>query len=102
MSVGRSRSWWTRSKRTCACSRGRCAPTLPMGCERRLYALFVVHFAIRDLMYRSALDAELDPDCLSFTEAAFELCEAVAGQRGEEPPATQQVLAHRLSGHVRR
>src|SRR5260370_37301052 len=100
MSVGRSRSWWTRSKRTCACSRGCCAPTLPMGRERRLYALFVVHFVIRALMYRSALEAELDPDCLSLTETGFQICEAVADKRGEKPPAMQQWRAHRLSNRL--
>jgi len=48
----------------------------PDGVRQELYALFVVHFAIRALMYRSALQAELDPDRLSFTEAVFQLCEA--------------------------
>src|SRR5260370_7820348 len=101
MSVGRSRSWWTRSKRTCACSRGCCAPTLPMGCERRLYALFVVHFAIRALMYRSALEAELGPDFLSFTVAVFQICEAVADQRGADPPAIHQWPPQPLSDPLR-
>ncbi len=62
----------------------------------------MVHFAIRALMYRSALEAELDPDCLSFTEAVFQICEAVADQRGEEPPAMQQWRAQRLSERLRR
>src|SRR5260370_4906374 len=61
-----------------------------------------VRFAIRALMYRSALEAELDPDCLSFTEAVFQICEAVADQRGEEPPAMQQWRAQRLSERLRR
>src|SRR6266436_4809323 len=37
------------------CSRRCCVPTPHRGCERRLYALFVVHYAIRALMYCSAL-----------------------------------------------
>ncbi len=74
----------------------------PDGVRQELYALFVVHFAIRALMYRSALEAELDPDCLSFTEAVFQICEAVADQRGEEPPAMQQWRAQRLSERLRR
>src|SRR5260370_1054048 len=46
----------------------------PDGGSQELYALFVVHFGIRALMYRSALEAELDPDCLRFTEAVFQIC----------------------------
>jgi hypothetical protein len=49
----------------------------PEGVCQELYALFVVHFALRALMYRSALQADLDPDRLSFTEALFQLCETV-------------------------
>src|SRR5258706_1009760 len=62
----------------------------PEGVRQELYALFVVHFAIRALMYRSALQADLDPDRLSFTEAVFQIGEAVADQRGEEAPGLQQ------------
>jgi hypothetical protein len=41
--------------------------------RQELYALFVVHFAIRALMYRSPLQADLDSDRLSFTQALFEM-----------------------------
>src|SRR5437660_12715852 len=73
-----------------------------MGCERRLYALVVVHYAIRALMYRSALQADLDPDRLSFTEAVFQICEAVANERGESEPAMQQYRTERLLQRLRR
>ena len=74
----------------------------PEGVRQELYALFVVHFAIRALMYHSALQAELDPDRLSFTEAVFQLCEAVADERGEESPALRQWRAQRLCQRLRR
>ena len=74
----------------------------PEGVRQELYALFVVHFAIRALMYRSALQADLDPDRLSFTEAVFQLCEAVADERGAESPAMQQWHTERFLQRLRR
>src|SRR6266849_4627528 len=74
----------------------------PEGVRQELYALFVVHFAIRALMYRSALQAELDPDRLSFTEAVFQLCETVADERGEQEPALQCWRTERLLQRLRR
>jgi hypothetical protein len=62
----------------------------------------VVHFAIRALMYRSALQADLDPDRLSFTEAVFQIGEAVADQRGEESEALQSWRTERLLQRLRR
>jgi Transposase DDE domain/Insertion element 4 transposase N-terminal len=74
----------------------------PEGVRQELYALFVVHFAIRALMYRSALQAELDPDRLSFTEAVFQICEAVADERSGEEPALQRWRTERLLQRLRR
>ena len=74
----------------------------PDGVRQELYALFVVHYAIRALMYRSALQAELDPDRLSFTEAVFQMCEAVADERGEQEPALQRWRTERLLQRLRR
>lgn len=76
----------------------------PEGVRQELSALFVVHYAIRALMYRSALQAELDPDRLSFTEAVFQLCETVADERGEaeQAPAMQQWRTERLLQRMRR
>ncbi len=74
----------------------------PEGVRQELYALFLVHFAIRALMYRSALQADLDPDRLSFTEAIFQICEAVAEERGEPEPAIQQWRTERLLQRLRR
>src|SRR5712692_1893539 len=74
----------------------------PDGVRQELYALFVLHFAIRALMYRSALEADLDPDRLSFTEAVFQIREAVADQCGQEGTAVQQQCAQRLGHRLRR
>jgi hypothetical protein len=74
----------------------------PEGVRQELYALFVVHYAIRALMYRSALQADLDPDRLSFTEAVFQLCEALADERGEQEPAMQRWRTERLLQRLRR
>jgi len=74
----------------------------PEGVRQELYALFLVHYAIRALMYRSALQADLDPDRLSFSEAVFQICEAVADERGEVAPAVQQRRTERLLQRLRR
>ena len=76
----------------------------PEGVRQELYALFVVHYAIRALMYRSALQADLDPDRLSFTEAVFQICEAVSDERGEaeQEPALQHWRTERLLQRLRR
>jgi Insertion element 4 transposase N-terminal/Transposase DDE domain len=74
----------------------------PEGVRQELYALFAVHFAIRALMYCSALEAELDPDRLSFTEAMFQICQAATDEREDVSPAVQQWRAGRLRQRVRR
>jgi hypothetical protein len=74
----------------------------PDGVRQELYALFVVHFAIRALMYCSALEGELDPDRLSFTEAVFQISEAVADQDGQVGSAVQLWQAQRLRQRLRR
>jgi hypothetical protein len=74
----------------------------PEGVRQELYALFLVHFAIRALMSRSARPPELDPDRLSFTEAVFQLCEAVADERGEPESVEQLCRTQRLLQRLRR
>ena len=74
----------------------------PAGVRQELYALFLVHFAIGALMYRSALQAELDPDRLSFTEAVFQIGEAVADERGEQEPVLHRWRTERLLLRLRR
>ena len=74
----------------------------PDGVRQELYALFLVHYAIRALMYRSALQADLDPDRLSFSEAVFQICETVTDQRGEHETATLPWRSERLLQRLRR
>ena len=64
--------------------------------------MFVVHFAIRALMYHSALQADLDPDRLSFTEAVFQICETLSDERGNEEPARHRWHTERLLQRLRR
>ena len=72
--------------------------------RQELDALCVGHFAIRALMYRSALQADLDPARWSFTEAVFQLCEAVADERDEAElaPTLQCWRTERLLQRLRR
>jgi Insertion element 4 transposase N-terminal/Transposase DDE domain len=41
----------------------------PQGVEQEIYAHLLVHYAIRALMHQAALNAEVDPDRLSFTRS---------------------------------
>ncbi len=41
----------------------------PVGVIQELYALLIAHYAIRSLMHEAAVQAALDPDRLSFTQA---------------------------------
>jgi hypothetical protein len=41
----------------------------PDGVEQEVYAHLLVHYAIRALMHQAALDADLDPDRLSFVRS---------------------------------
>jgi Transposase DDE domain len=41
----------------------------PEGVEQEVYAHLLVHYAIRALLHQAALDADLDPDRLSFTRS---------------------------------
>lgn len=41
----------------------------PVGVIQELYALLIAHYAIRSLMHEAAVQADLDPDRLSFTHA---------------------------------
>jgi hypothetical protein len=41
----------------------------PEGVAQEIYAHLLVHYAIRALMYQAALDADLDPDRLSFVRS---------------------------------
>jgi hypothetical protein len=57
----------------------------PEGVIQEIYALLLAHYAVRVLMYQSAFQADLDPDRLSFTEAVFQISEAVADLAMADP-----------------
>ncbi len=49
----------------------------PEGVRQELYGLFLAHYPVRALMAQAAVEAELDPDRLSFTEGLFVLTETL-------------------------
>lgn len=62
----------------------------PVGVIQELYGLLIAHYAVRHVMHDAALEAGLDPDRLSFTNALSLICDAVSefqmvavDQRGE-------------------
>lgn len=57
----------------------------PEGVMQELYALLLAHYAVRVLMHQAACEADLDPDRLSFTEAVFQISEAVAEMAVADP-----------------
>src|SRR5207245_8725120 len=50
----------------------------PEGVRQELYGIYLAHYAVRVLLAEAAVQAELDPDRLSFTEGLFELSEMLA------------------------
>lgn len=76
----------------------------PEGVRQELYGLFLAHYAVRVLLAQAAIEAELDPDRLSFSEGVFELTEMICFALPLEPQeATASLLArlrHRMANHV--
>jgi hypothetical protein len=64
----------------------------PEGVRQELYGLFLAHYAVRALMAQAALEAELDPDRLSFTEGLFVLTETLDLALILEPEGTTEPL----------
>ena len=59
----------------------------PEGVMQELYGIFLAHYAVRAMMAQAAVQGELDPDRLSFTEGLFHLCEMMSLTLLLEPPA---------------
>ncbi len=76
----------------------------PAGVRQELYGIYLAHYAVRMLLAQAAVEAELDPDRLSFTEGRFELTEMIDLALILEPEeATEPLLArlrHKLAQHV--
>ena len=57
----------------------------PQGVEQELWGMMLVHYAIRQLMHQAALQAEIDPDRLSFTRSLRVVRRQVTRQAGFSP-----------------
>src|SRR5438128_1764733 len=76
----------------------------PEGVRQELYGIYLAHYAVRVLLAQAAVEAELDPDRLSFTEGLFELTEMISLALTLEPEeASAPLLArlrHKMAQHV--
>jgi Transposase DDE domain/Insertion element 4 transposase N-terminal len=75
----------------------------PEGVRQELYGLFLAHYAVRVHLAQAAVEAELDPDRLSFTEGLFVLTEMLDLALILEPEATKPLLErlrHQMAQHV--
>jgi Transposase DDE domain len=76
----------------------------PEGVRQELYGIYLAHYAVRVLLARAAVEAEVDPDRLSFTEGLFELTEMIDLALTLEPEeATARLLTrlrHKMAQHV--
>jgi hypothetical protein len=62
----------------------------PDGVRQEVWAHLLVHYAIRTLMHQAALQAEVDPDRLSFTPSLHIARRQVTGQAAFSPSAAGQ------------
>jgi Transposase DDE domain len=76
----------------------------PDGVCQELYGIYLAHYAVRALMAQAAVEAEVDPDRLSFTEGLFEVTEMISLALILEPEeATEPLLErlrHQMAQHV--
>jgi hypothetical protein len=75
----------------------------PEGVRQELYGIYLAHYAVRVLLAQAAVEAELDPDRLSFSEGLFELTEMMALALLVEPQATEPLLKRlrfKMAQHV--
>jgi len=74
----------------------------PAGVMQEAYGLLIAHYAVRMLMHETALQSELDPDRLSFTNALKIVCDAVAEFQMtavEQLPRLHQRLLNDIARH---
>ena len=76
----------------------------PEGVRQELYGIYLAHYAVRALLATAAVEAELDPDRLSFSEGLFELTETLSFALTVEPqeaimPLLKR-LRHKMARHV--
>lgn len=68
----------------------------PVGVIQELYALLIAHYVVRYLMHEAALQAELDPDRLSFTHAVQVIQDAIPEFQMTAPGQLPQLYARLL------
>lgn len=68
----------------------------PQGVRQELYGIYLAHYACRLLLAQAAIQAEMDPDRLSFTEGLFELTEMIELALTLEPEEAMEPLLARL------
>jgi hypothetical protein len=76
----------------------------PEGVRQEIYGIYLAHYAVRVLLAEAAMEADLDPDRLSFTAGLFELTEMLSLALTVEPEeATVPLLSrlrHKMARHV--
>src|SRR6266852_8706219 len=76
----------------------------PEGVRQELYGIYLAHYAVRAQLAQAAVESQLDPDRLSFTEGLFELTEMISLALTVEPEeATEPLLKrlrHKMAQHV--
>ncbi len=76
----------------------------PEGVRQELYGIYLAHYAVRVLLAEAAVEAEVDPDRLSFTEGLFELTEMLSLALTVEPEDAMasllKRLRHKMARHV--
>ncbi|MDQ4076428.1 MAG: IS4 family transposase [Chloroflexota bacterium] len=78
-----------------------CARTLrslkPVGVIQELYGLLLAHFAIRYLMHEAALQADVDPDRLSFVHAVSVIQDAIPEFQMVAPQQVERLFQRLLT-----
>jgi hypothetical protein len=69
----------------------------PVGVIQELYALLIAHYAIRYLMHQAAVQADLDPDRLSFTQALAVIQAAIPEFQMTAPELLPRLYARMLN-----
>jgi hypothetical protein len=68
----------------------------PEGVYQELYGIFLAHYAVRVLMAQAAVEADVDPDRLSFTQGLFFLTEMIDLASILQPEEATESLLKRL------
>src|SRR5260370_19409194 len=68
----------------------------PEGVRQELYGIYLAHYAVRALLAQAAIEADLDPDRLSFTAGLFHLTEMLELSLILEPQEAIEPLLCRL------